>query len=295
MKGIYAVALAVAIMLAGCMVSDAPSMEPVNLVPDWLEPKEISPGDNPEIQIFFDNTQSMVGFAGITDSPISTVAVGLTNLGRFEDRIRTYKLVPEGELAQLTWKEEDPLVIASSILTKDTTGFTYTGDFVHGGPLTAAFQSEAQGALLYLEYQAQDNPKQHHERSPNCGNGQEISDQHFDLIGLDRITSAVNTAAWIPMIGYIISALFQMIKFSKRFDQQSFQPLKKPFGLMVTFIVQVVIFVFSRPASNRGQASIAFVSAMVVVLVMSVIVFSASMVWGRPIPGRTEMPFSNSN
>lgn len=112
---------------------------------------------------------------------------------------------------------------------------------------------------------------------------------------LDRITSAVNTAAWIPMIGYIISALFQMIKFRKRFDQQSFQPLKKPFGLMVTFIVQVVIFVFSRPASNRGQASIAFVSAMVVVLVMSVITFSASMVWGRPIPGRTEMPFSNSN
>lgn len=145
MKGIYAVALAVAIMLAGCMVSDVPSMEPVNLVPDWLEPEEISPGDpDPEIQIFFDNTQSMVGFAGITDSPISTVAVALTNLGRFEDKIRTYRLVPEGELAQLTWKEEDPLVIASSILTKDTTGFTYTGDFVHGGPLTAAFQSEAQ-------------------------------------------------------------------------------------------------------------------------------------------------------
>lgn len=144
MKGIYAVALAVAIMLAGCMVSDAPSMEPVNLAPDWLEPKEISPGDNPEIQIFFDNTQSMVGFAGVTDSPISTVAVGLTNLGRFEDRIRTYKLVPDGEQEQLVWKEEDPLVIASSILVKDKTGYTYTGEFQHGGPLTAAFQSEAQ-------------------------------------------------------------------------------------------------------------------------------------------------------
>lgn len=147
MRGTYAVALValtVAITLAGCMVS-APSMEPVNLVPDWLEPEEISPGEpDPDIQIFFDNTQSMVGFAGIADSPISTVAVALTNLGRFEDRIQTYKLVPDGAQQQLIWKEEDPLVIASSILIKDKAGYTYTGEFQHGGPLTAVFQTEAQ-------------------------------------------------------------------------------------------------------------------------------------------------------
>lgn len=113
---------------------------------------------------------------------------------------------------------------------------------------------------------------------------------------LDRITGAVNTAAWGPMTGYVITALLEMLKFRKRFDQQSFQPLRKPFTLMVTFIVQVVIFVvFGRPDSSRGQASIAFVSAMVIVLVTSVITFSAAMIWGRPIIGRTELPFSNSD
>lgn len=113
---------------------------------------------------------------------------------------------------------------------------------------------------------------------------------------LDRIGRAINIAVWVPMVGYLVVTVFEMIRFRKRFDQQSFQPLKKPFALMVAFIVQVVIFVvFGRPDSNRGQASIAFVSAMLFVLIFSVLTFGAALICGRPIPGRTELPFSCSD
>jgi len=113
---------------------------------------------------------------------------------------------------------------------------------------------------------------------------------------MDRITGAVNTAVWIPMIVYLISGLFQIIRFRGRFDQESYQPLKKPIAMMVSFIIQAVLFaLLGRPGSDLGQASLTFVCALVFILVLSALTMAAALIWGRPIIGTTKLPFANSD
>lgn len=110
---------------------------------------------------------------------------------------------------------------------------------------------------------------------------------------LNRIAGAVNTAAWIPMIVYLITGLIQIVRFRGRVDQESYQPLKKPVSVMVVFIVQaVVIGLLGRPASDMGQASLAFVCGLLLTLLLGLLAMAAALIWGRPIIGRTKLPFA---
>ena len=113
---------------------------------------------------------------------------------------------------------------------------------------------------------------------------------------LERIAGAVNTAAWVPMIVYLISGLFQMIRFRGRYDQESYQPLKRPVAMMMAFIIQaVLIALLGRPGNNLGQASLAFVSGLLLTLVLGILTMIAAMIWGRPIIGETKIPFIKSD
>jgi len=113
---------------------------------------------------------------------------------------------------------------------------------------------------------------------------------------LDRITGAVNVAVWMPMVTYLVTGLFQTVRFRRRFDQESYQPLKKPVSLVATFIVQaIIIALWGRPGSDLGQASLAFVSALILTLVMGMLTMMAALIWGRPIIGTTKLPFTKSD
>ena len=113
---------------------------------------------------------------------------------------------------------------------------------------------------------------------------------------LDRIAGAVNTAAWVPMVVYLISGMVQMIRFRGRYDQEFYQPLKKPVAMLMAFVIQaVLIALLGRPGSDLGQASLAFVCGLLLTLVLGILTMAAALIWGRPIIGATKLPFINSD
>ena len=148
---ILTLVIAVLLVLSGCASKSATVPPAVTYTPLWTESRDTGPEpSNSKIRIHWDNTQSMMGYAGQIDSPAAKLAVELTNLSRFDERVTTYRLIPDGD-NHLIWKAEDPLIVASSVLVKDKSAYTFAGDFAHGGgPLTATFKDGPTGDVNVL-------------------------------------------------------------------------------------------------------------------------------------------------
>ena len=112
---------------------------------------------------------------------------------------------------------------------------------------------------------------------------------------LDTISSSVNLVTWVPVAVYLVSAVATSIRFRARYDQMSYQPLRKPVAILVSFVTQTGLFaVLGKPSNVHGQASTAFVIALILSLILGVFSLATAFVLGRPILGSTKLPFSGN-
>lgn len=143
MRHLIPCVLALALLLSACTPEPAAPAS-VAFAPEWDASAAGSADEpTPDILLFQDLTQSMLGFSGSADSPIARTVLSLTNRARFSSNWHTYLLEPD-EGRDLQWQECNPLLLAAAVVNDhDKSSYTTSGDFDQGGPLSSVFCTEA--------------------------------------------------------------------------------------------------------------------------------------------------------
>lgn len=118
----------------------------------------------------------------------------------------------------------------------------------------------------------------------------------FEIEGVarDRIGQGVNLSALVPVFVYLGTALCAHLRYRKRLDANHYQPLyRHPMGLILNIFVQTLLMVLAGfPAQGAGQTSVAFATAVVMVLATGTGALVTALIFGRPVGGKTSFPFA---
>lgn len=117
----------------------------------------------------------------------------------------------------------------------------------------------------------------------------------FELEGTarDKLGLGVNFAVLLPLAAYLASALHTHFCYKKRLDSNGYQPLaRKPVALCVNAVLQIAAMaLIGFPTQSHGQSAAAFTAAVCFVVLTGLLSLSAALILGRPVGGRTYLPF----
>lgn len=117
----------------------------------------------------------------------------------------------------------------------------------------------------------------------------------FELEGTvrDRLGLGVNFAVLLPLAAYLASVLYTHLTYKKRLDSNGYQPLaRRPVALGVNAVLQIAAMaLIGFPTQSNGQAASAFTAAVSFVVLTGFLSLSAALILGRPVGGRTYLPF----